>query len=195
MPSSFPDLQELPKRDLMALLEEVRNEIARRANDEVDLEVVSRRAMQELFNDSGVREPMAVAPGIVALGGQVQETSAPKHKCQLFTVFADEESAGERWAWDESLESFSRSDSAKVGNTRQSVSLHAVTEGMVMVRHRMTYDGKFHTRTSAEAWRVVVVDDDGDIIIEKIHKWVPSNLPQPHGGEASSGGSILRSRG
>lgn len=178
----------MPTRDLRALVNTAQDEIARRAADEApDFEALSRRALQELFSDSGVDGPKAVAAGVFALGGMVREQSAGsnRHKCQLFTVMTDDD-ATEMWAWDDALETLLHSDTAKVGPTRRSVSLHAAMDRMVILRHRMTSDGTRHSRTSVSAWRISEVDEEGNIFFEALRGWVPTTLPPPHGGAGSA---------
>ena len=184
--------------DLRILAARTQKAIAQRVVDDApDMDALARRAMQDLFSDSGVQGPMQVAAGLVALGGLVQEqgVGSQRHKCQLFTVMADDD-APEMWSWDTDLETCLHSDTTKVGTTRRSVSLHAAMERMVIVRHRMTSDGARHTRTSINAWRIDSVDEDGKVRITAMPGYVPTTLPPPHGGasSASSAGLLVRGR-
>ncbi|HZL81068.1 MAG TPA: hypothetical protein VFC06_03905 [Demequina sp.] len=171
-------------RDLRALLSQTRREISKRQLDEgnQDPELLAQAALQSLFTETSVGAPKVVAPGVLALGGQVQEHApgSTRHKCQLFTVLPDGEGSTEMWAWDDSIETFMYSETAKVATRRRSVALHAVTEGAIVVRHSMTHDGFRHNRTAVAAWRVSSVDDDGNARIEQLSGWVPSTLPLSH---------------
>lgn len=161
-----------------------------RAMENGDVDVVLREAMQVLFSGSGIEAPRIMSPGIVAMANLHTETSANKHNCNMYTVVPPS-GDGEFWVWDEGCDTFIHSDRAKVGKVFRSVSLHAVVDGTIFVRHNRTHNGERHVPQTCVAYVVKSEFNTktGEIVSEKVERlpeWTPSHLPPPIGMEDSN---------
>lgn len=167
--------------ELDELLSLVREELtARRADEMPEVDVLVRRALDRAVRDSSVEAPIQVAPGVLAVGGMIKESSSGSHKCELYTVIASDE-APERWVWDEECDGYITSEISRVGTKRVSVAILSAATGQVFVRHRMTCERGKHSRTATTAYKVTQVSDSGEVFLSQV-QWNPATLPPPHSG-------------
>jgi len=171
--------------DLHAMVSGALGELLQRAVEDEDADVLVERAMQEMFSGSGdPKPPTMFTRNIIALAGTVQDTSAEKHACALWTVKLPSDEPPS-WAWNDSIGTFVHSDSEKVGKLRRSVQLHVAVNDMVIAQHRMVHDGTRHQRIATKAWTVVTVEDATDdgfhMELQPAENYTPTHLPPPQG--------------
>ena len=123
------------------------------------------------FDGTTPRDPFLVGD-YLALTGYVRALGKTRHRCQLCTVRSP--ALTDMWAWDDDAPSLVTSELSRMDDDKLSVSLHMPVEGMVVVRHTMTWDGTRHHRTSATAWRYT------DGLLAADPSLLVGALPPPH---------------
>lgn len=155
------DIEEIVDRcspaELEQLIRTAMRERVNRAIDNHDPETLALAALESGFNQSGNPvPPQVVAPGVVALISVVKDLGKVKHRCTQYTVKADRDAPEEFWSWDDENHTYIYSDTAKVGEVRRSVALHAPPSGALIIQHTMKHDGERHERTAVKSWEVEV---------------------------------------
>lgn len=137
----------------------------KKATDEMDESALIGKAFSEGFTSGGEPQPIIDhGNGIVSIHGVVKDTSKNKHQCALYTVRMSKDSSDEWWQWDEDCPTFLFGETVKVGPLRRTVSFHSLPSDALLLLHRRTSDGEFHSSKSVRGLLIAHdFDDDSDI--------------------------------
>lgn len=178
------DFSEYTEDQLRSFSARAMAEILARSVRRADPETLLTLADQKAFNMMGdPRSPFEIAPGIIAVPGNVVDTSASKHTCNLSTICLPDDSE-EVWSWNEEIQTFIIGDTSKVGKVRRSVNLQVAIDGLRINQHVMNWNGEMHIRKACKSF-VVRQDysEETGLITTSITldpSWNPGSLPRSH---------------